>query len=131
MRKGVDVVPHILAGLDRGKISWEYEAVDVLSKMNVDTVVLLILIPTKGTPFHRSPPPPSSDILDLAARMRSVLKGRLVLGCMRPKGYSGIEIKLLKLGFDGIVLPGRSTLRWMDSECHIVERKSVCCSMDR
>ncbi|MBN1538518.1 MAG: radical SAM protein [Candidatus Thermoplasmatota archaeon] len=129
--KGVDVAPHILAGLDRGVISWEHEAVEMLSKMDVDTVVLIILIPTKGTRFQGSSPPPPDDILDLAARMRSSLKGRLVLGCMRPKGYSEIEVKLLGLGFDGIVLPGRSTLRWMASEGHIIERKSICCCMDR
>lgn len=130
IEKGVDVVPHILAGLNRGRISWEHDAIDVLTGMDIDTVVLLILIPTRGTPFEAYDPPPVNDIMDLAIRMRRDLKGRLVLGCMRPKRSSDLEIKLIKAGFDGVVLPGKATLRWLVSQGHTIDEKGVCCCID-
>jgi uncharacterized radical SAM superfamily protein len=126
---GVPVVPHILAGLNRGRISWEFEAVKRLSAMDVEEVILIILIPTKGTEFEDVPIPDLSEILELANSMRELLECRLVLGCMRPKGMMELERKVLEIGFDGIVLPSRSTLNWLKDKGVEIEYDDVCCCM--
>ncbi|MGA1872260.1 MAG: radical SAM protein [Thermoplasmatota archaeon] len=125
--RGVEVVPHILAGLNRGRVSWEFDAIQRVSEMEVGEAVLIILIPTKGTEFHHIDPPPGKDILRLAGKMRDVIKGRLVLGCMRPKSDPGIEVEVLRAGFDGIVLPRRSTVSWLIAEGYQIERMDTCC----
>ena len=128
-KHGIAVVPHILAGLYRGQLSWEFEAVEILSTMNVDEVVLIILIPTKGTSFENVPVPGTEKILELAKAMRGSLKKRIVLGCMRPKGILELEKKVLEIGFDGIVLPGRSTIKWMLDQGWHLEQENICCCM--
>jgi uncharacterized radical SAM superfamily protein len=127
--KGLSVVPHILAGLDHGKLSWEWEAVDRLSDMDdrINEVILIILIPTKGTPFENLTVPREEEVLDLVSYMREKLTCRLVLGCMRPKGYHTIETGSLEKGFDGIVLPSRKTLSWIKGKEYQVEERNICC----
>ncbi|MGA1792393.1 MAG: radical SAM protein [Thermoplasmatota archaeon] len=129
MKQGVEVVPHILAGLKRGEISWEFDAVKVLSGLGSVEVVLIVLIPTIGTDFQDVEPPSLQDLLHLARYMREKLGGRLVLGCMRPKDLADLEVEVLKAGFDGIVLPRRSTLEWITSMGYEVEEKGICCCM--
>jgi len=127
--RGLRVVPHILAGLDHGKLSFEIEAVDRISGMKFEEVILIILIPTRGTPFGNLPPPDENDVLDLASYMRERLDCRLVLGCMRPKGYHALETGVLKRGFDGIVLPSGRTLKWIREEGYQVDEKNMCCCL--
>jgi len=127
--RGIEVVPHILAGLSKGRISWEYEAIHVLAGMDLQEVVLIVLIPTKGTEFQDVEPPRLEELLRLAKEMRRTLKGKLVLGCMRPKGLAALEVEVLKAGFDGVVLPRRTTVEWIASAGFEVEEKGICCCM--
>jgi uncharacterized radical SAM superfamily protein len=127
--QGVIVVPHILAGLDKGRISWEFEAVKVLASMEIDEMVLIILIPTKGTPFESIQPPAKENILELAVYMRTLIKGRILLGCMRPKGMVDLEKEVLDVGFDGIVLPSKSTMIWMKEKGWKIHNLNICCCM--
>jgi uncharacterized radical SAM superfamily protein len=120
--------PHILAGLDNGIISWEYDAVDRLGVYEPDEVILIIFIPTKGTPMEHIPPTSHSAVIELGGYMRAELSSRLVLGCMRPKGDRIVEMGLMEAGFNGIVLPSRSTLDQMrERGWEIVEERTCCC----
>jgi uncharacterized radical SAM superfamily protein len=126
---GVTVVPHILTGLNKGRISWEFEAVKILSSMDVDEVVMIILIPTKETKFENIQGPDLEDIMELAVNMRSLLGCRIILGCMRPKGMTELERKVLEIGFDGIVIPGRSTVKWIMEQGWEIKSNDLCCCM--
>jgi uncharacterized radical SAM superfamily protein len=129
IEKGLKVSPHILAGLDHGKLSWEKDAVKMIAKMGdrIDEVILIVLIPTKGTPFGELPVPSEEEVLDLASFMRKNLDCRLVLGCMRPKGFHAIETGVLDIGFDGIVLPSKRTAAWIGERGFPVEDRNICC----
>jgi uncharacterized radical SAM superfamily protein len=126
---GIAVAPHILAGLNKGRISWEYEAVKVLSQMKVNEVVMIVLIPTKGTEFETIQGPSLEEIIELGTYMREQLEGRIILGCMRPKGMVELEKRSLEIGFDGIVIPGRSTLKWIEEQGWEIRFEDVCCCM--
>ena len=126
---GITVTPHILAGLNQGRLSWEFDAVDILSTMDVDEVVLIILIPTKGTEFENIRQPDLEDLLELAGSMTALLGSRVILGCMRPKGMVELEKKVMEIGFDGIVLPSRSTVKWMKEQDWDIRFENVCCCM--
>lgn len=126
---GIPVSPHILAGLNFGTISWEFDAVKELSRRHYENVILIILIPTKGTGMHTVEPPENGMVLALAREMRRALDGRLVLGCMRPKGSIEIEMGLLDSGFDGIVLPSRRTLGYIDEKGWEIQKHNKCCCM--
>ncbi len=127
--KGLKVSPHILAGLDHGELSWEWDAVLKIAEMGsrVDEVILIVLIPTKGTTFGELPVPSEEKVLDLASFMRESLGSRLILGCMRPKGYHTLETGVLEIGFDGIVLPSRRTTAWIREKGFMVDEQNICC----
>jgi uncharacterized radical SAM superfamily protein len=125
---GIRVVPHILAGLDYGGESGEIEAVDLIGEFDPPTAVLIILIPTSGTPMENMPVPSYSGIFEIARHMRSKLASKLVLGCMRPRSYEGLETDLLDMGFTGIVSPSRNTVKAIKRKGWVMEEHRVCCS---
>ncbi|BBJ28141.1 radical SAM protein [Athalassotoga saccharophila] len=80
------VYPHITVGLDCGKITHEYKAIDILSHYNFKKVVFLVFIPTPHTAFEKCQPPKIEDIKSVFAYARERFKCELNLGCMYPKG---------------------------------------------
>jgi lipoyl synthase len=126
-RYDLNVVPHILAGLDHGRISWEYDAVMELSSRSYDKVVLIVIIPTKGTGMENVVPPDTGDVLSLAGSMRRSLASVLALGCMRPKGMVDLELGILDIGFEGIVLPSKRTRRYAREKGWKVLDHDICC----
>ncbi len=103
------ISPHITVGSDYGKISWEYEAIDVLRDYDPYVLIFLILVPIEGTPMAHVKPPPISDLIDLFSTARKKLENtELVLGCMRVRGRytQTLENELIYRGLvDRIAVP--------------------------
>lgn len=110
------IVPHITIGLNGGKASGEKNALNFLKQFStykskiLDTIVFLILIPTKGTYFEKLTPPDYAfvkDIFQYGYENFNNSETNLFLGCMRPKGKYRKEIDKIatKSGINGIVNP--------------------------
>jgi uncharacterized radical SAM superfamily protein len=127
--EGITVAPHLLAGLDHGRIHWEFEAVNALAEIDPREIVLIILIPTKNTPFQDLEPPDEEEILSLGKYMRGRLSCRLILGCMRPRNRDNLDFDLLDNGFDGIVLPSKVTLKRIKTTGWLTKDKDTCCCL--
>ena len=128
VRSGLKVIPHVLVGLNKGSYSGEREAVDLISRYQPEQTVMIIFIPTKGTPMAETEPPSISHIMDIASYMSSNLQSKLILGCMRPRIYDDLEIDLLDMSFSGIVSPKRSTLRYVRERKWAVTKHHSCCA---
>ena len=126
---GLNVVPHILAGFHFGKERGEKRAIDIVSGFEPDRAVLITLIPTKGTGMEDVQPMDRSELLSIARYMRDKIEGDLILGCMRPKGMSDMESEILKIGFNGIVLPSRKTLGNIKKEGWKTTSHDNCCAI--
>ncbi len=122
--RGIKTVPHVTVGLHHGKIKGEFHAVDRVSK--TDKLIINSLIPSRS--FGRSVS--DGDILSVLEHARGVIKGKIILGCMRERGRTELEIAALKIGVDGIVNPGRKTVEWAE-EHHDVKWYTGCCSLYR
>ena len=128
---GIKVVPHVLVGLNRGAPSGEKKAVDMISRFDPGQAVMIILIPTPGTPMEGIRPPSKSYVLDIARYMTEKLSSRLVLGCMRPRSYRGLEVDLMEMGFAGVVVPGRSAVQHArEMGWEILEHRRCCAVFD-
>ena len=104
----VPVVPHVVVGLDGGRICGEYRLIDALAREEPEALVFLILRPTPGTRFENASPPSLTDVRDVMLHARSVLpRTRLHLGCMRPSGQYRAAVDLLAAAcdFDVLVQP--------------------------
>jgi len=103
------VSPHITVGSDYGKISWEYEAIDVLRDYDPYVLIFLILVPIEGTPMAHVKPPSINDLVNLFATARKKLENtELVLGCMRVRGKytQTLESELIQKGLvDRVAVP--------------------------
>ncbi len=128
VERGIRVVPHVLAGLRPSVRDLEERAIDLIEPFSPEAAVLISFIPTKGTPMGKTHPAPASLVLGTAKAMREDLRGKLYLGCMRPKGDASLEIDVLELGFDGIVQPSRATMEWMRGRGFSMEELEQCCA---
>lgn len=125
----VRTVPHILAGISGEIGEAEERALRMVQESSSQMVVLIVHIPTKGTPLGKRDPPDSDHVIDFARSMRSALVGReLVIGCMRPKGDPHSEIGIINAGFDGIVQPSSRTMSWVRSEGMNIVEVDGCCA---
>ena len=120
--------PHIIAGLHYGKILGEYGIIEkILSLKNFSNVILLVLIPTKGTPMENV----EIDIPQIKRFFQYTLSklpsSKVVLGCMRPRNLVDVEMMCIDAGCKGIVLPSLKTIKYMEKKQIKYERRELCC----
>jgi len=108
MDAGMDLVPHVTMGLHRGKLLGERKAVSMAVNLGARALIMNALV-DGALPGMDSPP------ADLMSWSREEFDGRLLLGCMYPRGKGFVETAEAA-GFDGAVAPGGDAL-------------SGCCAM--
>jgi hypothetical protein len=126
------VVPHLTIGLRGGQFSGEECALQALSRLELDALILNILIPTPGTRYASCTPPPVDQVARLFAQARLAMPGvRLVLGCMRPHGTyrQTVDELALRAGLDGIVNPTQRALRVAASLGLDIVWGNECCAL--
>ncbi len=89
-KSGLDVVPHIVAGLMYGKIHGEYNALHIISRFKPSSFVIVVLTPLKGTPMSGVLPPSPIEVARLIATARLMMPHTPIsLGCERPRNKEG------------------------------------------
>ncbi len=116
---GLRVAPHITVGLHEGRLEGEFEALKMVS--DADILVLNTLIPSEFGVTVKT-----DDFLRVVDEARSVIEGKVVIGCMRERGRYEMEIEALKRGVDGIVIPSRKTVDWAESRYDIRKHETCC-----
>jgi len=104
---GVPTVPHVLVGLDYGKLAGEIEALDIIAQGNPAAVVIIALSPVRKTAMEGINPPSPEDIGRIMTVARLGMKEvPLLLGCARPMGNHKIETDRFAVlsGANGIAL---------------------------
>ncbi|MCL2135253.1 MAG: radical SAM protein [Candidatus Bathyarchaeota archaeon] len=128
---GLPFVPHVIVGLNEGKLGGEYRALQMISKTNPSAVVIIAFMPLRGTEMAYVKPPQPYDIVRVVALARVMFpKIPLVLGCMRPKGKSRIVIDVLalKAGVNAIVFPSQQAVDFAKMQGWSVSFSSCCCA---
>jgi len=112
---GIDVIPHICAGLRFGEISGEYAAIELLAEYPIKYLTVIILIPTPGTGMEGIDPPSTEEVSRLIAYGRMRLPETIIsLGCMRPLGEYSVQMeqRALELGCNRIAnVSAQSTIQ--------------------
>jgi uncharacterized radical SAM superfamily protein len=85
-RSELDMVPHIVAGLNYGSIQGEYEALQIIRRFQPSALVVVVLTPLKGTPMARVSPLSPIEVARLIAQARLIMPDvPISLGCERPR----------------------------------------------
>ncbi|ODS31778.1 MAG: Lipoate-protein ligase LplJ [Candidatus Scalindua rubra] len=101
----VPAVPHIVIGLDYGRLIGEYAALKMISKYKIKSLVLVILTSLMNTPMQDVVPPSIDDVEKVFSRAGDIMtESPIILGCARPMGEYKIKVDRLAVdyGFDGI-----------------------------
>jgi uncharacterized radical SAM superfamily protein len=95
---GLELVPHIVAGLYYGSIKAEHEALKIIRRYRPGALVIVVLTPLQGTPMYNISPPPPLEIGRLIARARLMMpEVPISLGCERPRNKNGYMMEKLAI----------------------------------
>jgi uncharacterized radical SAM superfamily protein len=123
------VVPHICVGIHAGKVDGELSALETLSEFEPQTLVLISLIPTRGTAYQNVEPPSKDDMLMVVKAARRLMpRTRILLGCMRSRSNRATEYEAVMAGVDGIVLPSLETVKRLEEDGFSIRIKDECCA---
>lgn len=131
-KHNVPAVPHIVIGLNYGKLAGEYNALDIIARYEIKSLVLVILTPFMNTPMQDVIPPAVEEIGEFFSRAKDVMAERpVILGCARPMGEYKIKVDRLAVdnGFDGIAFPSDGIVSYAqerDFKTHFTE---TCCGV--
>jgi uncharacterized radical SAM superfamily protein len=127
----MQVVPHIVIGLHYGRILGEANALDIVSRHRVHSLVLVVIMPFYAKPgTFKTPDADEVGRIFLESRRR-VADREVLLGCARPPGLHRrvTDAYAVMAGLDGIAFPAEGTV----AVAHAIGRPAVqehaCCSM--
>ena len=127
----INFVPHVIVGLNDGKLDGEFDALKMISKVAPSALVIIAFMPLHGTNMAKTPPPKPVDIAKVTLVARQMFpKTPLILGCMRPKGATRNEtdVLALKAGVDAIAFPSEEAVKYAESQGATVSFSSYCCA---
>jgi uncharacterized radical SAM superfamily protein len=125
------VVPHVIVGLNNGKLDGELHALEIAKQIQPAAVVIIAFMPLCGTEMAQTKPPTAIDVARVAAAARVRFPDvPLALGCMRPKGKLRAEIDVLSLkaGVDAIAFPSEAAVQYAESRGHHTVFSPLCCA---
>ncbi len=129
---GLNIAPHIVIGLNFGKITGEFNAIRMISEIGPDIIVLVILSPIYNTPMNGVPLPTPEEIARIAAITR--IKNPnipITLGCIRPAGINKFETEILMImsGINSITYAMDETIEFAESMGLEINYNETCCSL--
>jgi uncharacterized radical SAM superfamily protein len=128
---GLNFVPHVIVGLQNGKLDGELQALKMISNYEPAALVVIAFMPIRGTEMANVKPPMPVDIARVVTVARLMFpKVPLALGCMRPKGKHRAEtdVLALKAGVDAIAFPSDETVQYAKEHGFDVAFSPYCCS---
>ena len=132
LRRYGRVVPHLTLGLYGGEWRGESRALEWLADVGLESLVLLVIIPTPGTRYASCQPPSVSSVVAFIEQTRCTLHDVPVyLGCMRPGGRYRRELDPLAVaaGVSKVVNPTRTAIEMASTQGLSVRWESECCAM--
>ncbi len=130
---GLPMAPHIVCGLDRGRMRGEEQAVEMIAAFeneNLQQLVFVALMPLPGTAMADVAPPNAEEVAELMALARFRLPATpMSLGCARMRGHVRLELLALEAGINRLALPSDEALDYAMALGLNVRFQRTCCSV--
>lgn len=124
----LNVAPHVIIGIYRGKIRGEFDALDMLARFQRKHVILVVLMPNA----LEVNPPPINDVIKVFTYARKLFS-RITLGCARPKGKyrRELEIALIERNLiDAMALWSDQAIERAQKLGYTIRFYEGCCSIE-
>jgi len=128
----MEVVPHIVIGLHYGRILGEPNALDIVNRHRIHSLVLVVVMPFYAKPGTFKTPE-TGDVGRIFLEARRRLPDRQVLlGCARPPGMHRrvTDAYAVAAGLDGIAFPADGTLAVANAVGRPALQEHACCSIN-
>lgn len=123
------VVPHLCVGIERGRVVGELTAINRLAEIRPEVVVMLVFIPTKGTPYATAPSPRREDVIAVISHALDAMPGtRINLGCMRPRIDRALEAEAARAGISGLAVPSNAVKADLARDGYRIVERETCCA---
>lgn len=129
---GLRIIPHIVLGLHYGTFLGESNALAMVARYPVSTLILVVLTPLVGTPMAELSPPDTAEVIEFFVRAREAMPTtRLHLGCARPLGAMKVDLDRAAVdhGFNGMAYPADGTVAYATARGLTPRFYDGCCSM--
>ena len=128
----IPVAPHVVIGLHFGQLRGELAALEIISRVGADVVVLVVLRPLPHTPMADAPvvEPEAVGRLTAVARLLNPTVP-LTLGCARPPGLAKIEMerRAVLAGVNAVAYPDPASVRLADKLGINTSFVESCCTL--
>jgi uncharacterized radical SAM superfamily protein len=129
---GLPMIPHIVCGLNYGRIKGEKQAVGMIAGFEVEQLVIVSLMVIPGTPVRRAIPPAAEAVADIIAEARIIMPAtRISLGCARQRGNRRLETLAIDAGVNRMALPSDEAVARAKSYDLEIRYQKTCCSVTR
>lgn len=127
---GIPIIPHIVVGLNYGRITGEYEAIQILKEHKPEAIVIVSLMPLGGTPMRDIIPPSQEDIARIIATARLEMPDiSISLGCARDRRNQEIDMLALECGVNRMAIPSDEVIKRAEHYGLTIEWQATCCSV--
>ncbi len=128
----IPVAPHVVIGLHFGQLRGELAALEMISRVGAEVVVLVVLRPLPHTPMADAPVVEPEAVGRLAAVARLLNPTvPLTLGCARPAGLVKIKMerRAVLAGVNAVAYPDPATVRLADKLGLNTSFVESCCTL--
>lgn len=128
----IPIVPHLVVGLQYGRIEGERRALQIISKHRLGALVVVAFMPLEQTPMEHVAPSSPLDIARVILASRFTMPDTpLLLGCARPRGEHKSETDTLAIraGVNGIAYPSREGYDFAREKGLTINFSEECCAL--
>jgi lipoyl synthase len=127
---GLPTIPHIVCGLDQGRVVGEKKAVEMISRFDIKQLVFVSLMRIPGTPLGNTSGPSPEDVGRLISFARFRMPEAVIsLGCARQRGNVLLEMMAIDAGVNRMALPSEEAIRHAEKSGLTVAYRRTCCSV--
>ena len=129
---GLEVVPHVVMGIHKGRIVGERRALEILRRYPPKLLVWVALMPLPGTPMAGAAPPALEEAARLLGESRLLFpESEIALGCARPRGEYGraLERMAIDAGVNRVALYAEESVDYARSLGVEAGFLQTCCSL--
>lgn len=127
---GMDVVPHVICGLESGSMEYEEKALETIAGFNPRQLVIISLMPLPNTPLWGRIPPTAEEIAGIIVKARFMMPDTILsLGCARQRGDVKKEIFAIDAGINRMAIPSEEAIAHARDLGLEIKYQKTCCSV--
>ena len=127
---GLEIVPHVVCGLHFGEIRGEARALQIISRFDVNHLVIVSVMKLPGKSDARFGPVQAEAIAEIIAEARLLMpEVSISLGCARQRGNRKLETLAIDAGVNRMALPSDEAVEHTRGYGLEVKFQATCCSV--